>query len=180
MWEKKWARPKLCALKTLTVVSRLGNLAFPRLLIPYVANAKETKIINYAEPLVARPLILHGSTIIQSHIFLSLIGLLMVQLFLEAISRYVKDKKVSKGSQHWFAKGKSCLTNLIAFYDGTAGWIDEERAKDVVHLHFSKVFNTVSHTTLIGKARAGWVDGELALRTGWVAALRGLWSAAQS
>lgn len=26
MWEKKWARPKLCALKTLTAVSRLGNL----------------------------------------------------------------------------------------------------------------------------------------------------------
>lgn len=78
MWEKKWARPKLCALKTLTAVSRLGNLAFPRLLIPYVANGKETKIINYAEPVVARPLILHGSTIIQPYIFLSLIGLLTV------------------------------------------------------------------------------------------------------
>lgn len=26
MWGKKWARPKLCALKTLTAVSRLGNL----------------------------------------------------------------------------------------------------------------------------------------------------------
>lgn len=146
-------------MKTLTAVSRLGNLAFPRLLIPYVANVKETKIINYAEPLVARPLILHGSAIIQPHIFLSLIGLLMVQLILEAISKYEKDKKVSKSSQHRFAKVKSRLTNLIAFYDGTGGWIDEERAEDAVYLYFSKAFDTVSHSVLIGKPRECGLDG---------------------
>lgn len=145
-------------MKTLTAVSRLGNLAFPRLLIPYVAKAKETKIINYAEPLVARPLILHGSTIIQPRIFLSLIGLLMVQLILGAISRYVKDKRVSKSSQHRFMKGKSCLTNLIAFYNGTVGWTDEERVKDVVYLYFSKAFDIVSHSVLIGKPRECGLD----------------------
>lgn len=76
---KNRARPRLCALKTLTAVSRLGNLALPRLLIPYVVNAKETKIINYVEPLVARPLILHGSAVFQPHIFPSPIGLHKVQ-----------------------------------------------------------------------------------------------------
>lgn len=145
-------------MKTLTAVSRLGNLAFPRLLIPYVANTKETKIINYAEPLVARPLILHGSTIIQPHIFLSLIGLLTVQCILEAISKYVEDKRVSKNSQHQFPKGKSCLISLIAFYDGTAAWVDEERAKDVVYLYFSKAFDAVSHSVLIGKHRECRLD----------------------
>lgn len=119
---------------------------------------KETKIINYAEPLVVRLLILHGSTIIQSRIFLSLIGLLMVQLILEDISWYVKDKRRSKSSQHWFAKGKSCSTNLIAFYDWTAGWTDEERAKDIVYLYFSEVFDTVSHSALLGKPRECGLD----------------------
>lgn len=56
----KRARSKLCALKTLTAVSNLGNLAFPGLLIPYVVNAKETKIIKYVKFPVARSLILMG------------------------------------------------------------------------------------------------------------------------
>lgn len=40
--------------------------------------------------------------------------------------------------------GKSCLTNLIALYDGMAGRANEERAEDVIYLNFSKTFDTVS------------------------------------
>jgi len=45
----------------------------------------------------------------------------------------------------------SCLTNLIAFYDGMTGWVVEGRAVDVVYLDFSKVFVTDSHNILLGK-----------------------------
>lgn len=34
---------------------------------------------------------------------------------MESISKDMKDKKVIRSSQHRFTKGKSCLTNLIAF-----------------------------------------------------------------
>jgi len=62
----------------------------------------------------------------------------------------VEEKKVIRSSQHGFTKGKSCLTNLIAFYDGMTGWVDEGGAVDGIHLDFSKTFDTVFQNILLG------------------------------
>jgi len=70
----------------------------------------------------------------------------------------VKEKKVIRSSQHGFTKGKSCLTNLIAFYDDMTGWVDEGRAVDAVYLNFSKAFDTVSHNILLWKLRKSGLD----------------------
>jgi len=47
----------------------------------------------------------------------SIPGKVMEKLILEAIIKQVEEKKVIRSSQHGFIKGKSCLTNLTAFYD---------------------------------------------------------------
>ena len=44
--------------------------------------------------------------------------------------------------------GKSCLTNLIAFYNEMTSLMDEGRTADVVYLNFSKAFDTVSCNNL--------------------------------
>ncbi|GAB0181060.1 mitochondrial enolase superfamily member 1 [Grus japonensis] len=68
----------------------------------------------------------------------SIPGKVMEQLILGVINKHVVEEKVVVASgQHGFTKGKSCLTNLIAFYDGMTSWVDEGRAVDVVYLDFT-------------------------------------------
>ena len=62
-------------------------------------------------------------------------------------------KKATRGSQHEFTKGKSCLTNLVAFCDVTSGRVEGGRAVGVVYLEFIKVFDSFSHSILEMKAR---------------------------
>ena len=71
------------------------------------------------------------------------------------ISGAIMDQlKVNQGirpSQHGFMNGRSCLTNLISFYDKVTRLVDEGQAVDVVYLDFSKAFDTVPHNILVQK-----------------------------
>lgn len=53
---------------------------------------------------------------------------------------------------------KSCLSDLIVFYDGTTTWIDERKAVDVVYMHSTKGFDTGSQDILIGNLRKYGLD----------------------
>ena len=55
-------------------------------------------------------------------------------------------------------KGRSCLTNLISFYDQVTHLVDEGKAVDVIYLDISKAFYTVSHSFLLEKLAAHGLD----------------------
>ncbi|CAM5146686.1 unnamed protein product [Natator depressus] len=81
----------------------------------------------------------------------------MEQVLKESILKHLEERKVIRNRQHGFTKGKSCLTNLIAFCDEITGSVDEGKAVDVF-LDFSKVFDMVSHSILASKLKKYGLD----------------------
>uniref|UniRef100_A0A8C3C6K7 Reverse transcriptase domain-containing protein n=1 Tax=Cairina moschata TaxID=8855 RepID=A0A8C3C6K7_CAIMO len=85
-------------------------------------------------------------------------GKLMEQIILSVITWRLQGNQAIRPSQHWFMKGRSCLTNPISFYDKVTRLVDERKAVDVVYLNFSKALDIVPHIILLEKLAAHGLD----------------------
>ncbi|KAJ7406126.1 RNA-directed DNA polymerase from mobile element jockey-like protein [Pitangus sulphuratus] len=69
----------------------------------------------------------------------------MEKIILGIIEKYLKGNAVIGHSQHGFMRGKSCLSNLISFYDKV---VDQRKPVDEIFLDFSNAFKTASQKSL--------------------------------
>ena len=59
--------------------------------------------------------------------------------------------KLINPSQHGFLKARSCLTNVLCFFEEITKCVDEGSPVDVIYLDFQKAFDKVPHQRLILK-----------------------------
>ena len=81
----------------------------------------------------------------------SIPGKVLEKFIKEAILNGLANTNILRDSQHGFLAGRSCLINLISFYDQVTYHLDKGEEIDVIYLDFRKAFDLVSCDHLLAK-----------------------------
>ena len=84
----------------------------------------------------------------------SVICKLLETIIRDHMMDFLIKHKLINPSQHGFLKARSCLTNLLCFFEEITKWVDEGSPVDVIYLDFQKAFDKVPHQRLILKLKS--------------------------
>ena len=90
----------------------------------------------------------------------SIVGKLCESIVKDRIVQHLLEHKLLKNSQHGFTSGRSCLTNLLDFFESVTKELDKGNEVDLVYLDFCKAFDKVPHCRLIKKLHAHGIQGQ--------------------
>ena len=106
-------------------------------IIPLFKKGSRNKSVNY------RPVSLT-----------SVICKLLETMIRDDMRDFLVKHKLINTSQHGFLKARSCLTNLLCFFEEITKWVDDGSPVDVIYLDFQKAFDKVPHQRLILKLKS--------------------------
>jgi len=85
----------------------------------------------------------------------------MESIVRDVITQHLTKFNLILGSQHGFRRGRSCVTNLLAFLDKVTTYNDDKDSVDIIFLDFAKAFDKVPHRRLMLKLKAHGIDGRV-------------------
>ena len=106
-------------------------------IIPLFKKGSRNKSVNYRPVSLTSVICKVLETIIRDHMM-----------------DFIIKHKLINPSQHGFLKARSCLTNLLCFFEEITKWVDEGSPVDVIYLDFQKAFDKVPHQRLILKLKS--------------------------
>jgi len=77
------------------------------------------------------------------------------------IMNFLSEYDILNGLQHGFVKNRSCLSNLLQFFDYISLNLDRHNSIDVLYLDFKKAFDKVPHQLLIYKLDKCGIRGKV-------------------
>ena len=77
---------------------------------------------------------------------ISVVCKLLETLIRDHMVEFLVKHKLINTYQHGFLKARSCLTNLLCFFEEVTKWVDDGSSVDVVYLDFHK---HITHNTYI-------------------------------
>ena len=89
----------------------------------------------------------------------SILCKILESIIKDSINEHLVKYYLIKNSQHGFRTEKSCLSNLLEFYNNVTAWLDKSNCVDIVYLDFSKAFDKVSHLRLMVKLQSLGITG---------------------
>ena len=89
----------------------------------------------------------------------SILCKILESIIKDSINEHLIKYSLIKNSQHGFRTGKSCLSNLLDFYNIVTAWLDKSNCVDIVYLDFAKAFDKVSHLGLMIKLQSLGITG---------------------
>ena len=79
----------------------------------------------------------------------------------DKIIEHLDRNKPLRVSQHGFMRHRSCLTNLLEFFEEVLKKVDNGVAVDIIYFDFAKAFDKVSHSKLVFKLRKYGISGNI-------------------
>jgi len=84
----------------------------------------------------------------------SICSKLMESLLKDHMTHHLEKNGLINKSQHGFMPRKSCLTNLLEFFEMVTKNVDDGKPVDIIYLDFAKAFDKVPKERLLEKLRA--------------------------
>ena len=91
----------------------------------------------------------------------SVVCKLLETIIRNGVTEHLRKHSLLNKSQHGFISKRSCLTNLLEFFDDVTGMVDEGDPVDIVYLDFQKAFDKVPHKRLSCKLASHGIVGNI-------------------